>query len=76
MLIDMPGHVAEHCDTPRTFLKRPGTVWICTCKQIWVIEKMWAWDGSYKAWVKVDQAIEDRITRLEGLEDRLRKEVG
>ena len=60
-------HVVEHCKTPSTKFKRAGSVWVCTCGQMYVV----AWfgsllGGSSKAWEPYPAPVENK--RLAPLE--------
>jgi hypothetical protein len=47
------GRHVESCQTPRTFFRRIGSLWMCECGQQWVLQQFACIGGNYKGWEKV-----------------------
>jgi hypothetical protein len=43
-------HVREHCNVPRTWFRRLGSVWCCTCGRMRVLTRHTGLGGSIKSW--------------------------
>lgn len=50
----MAGHVIEHCDLPRTWFRRAGSVWACSCGKLYRITYVGAYDSVIKTWEVVE----------------------
>ena len=38
-------HIREHCKTPKTFMRRIGTVWACDCGQLWALTQGYKYEA-------------------------------
>lgn len=54
---NVPTHYPFLCFTPRTFMRRQGSMWCCTCGQVYVL--VWSYMPPYadkwKRWAPVEQ---------------------